>query len=202
MDGRGYLNRKVKLQIYNFVISACSYGFLWVRSRWAIANNENSNHFIQIMILGILSWRAGKEITGLMFGCSVCSLVYYYVEMLFCPIPIKIVSFMHALSIWMINECLCIGNTKYLKILWDYYFIYYVKCIILRLIMLTRPIAFFCLYTKWWKIINELANKGFYLYKIYINFASNIFLPTVLSKESLIIVKSTADCIETFAIDK
>lgn len=123
MDGRGYLNRKVKLQIYNFVISACSYGFLWVRSQWAIANNEASNHFIQIMILEILSWRAGKEITGLMFGCSVCSLVYYYVEMLFCPIPIKIVSLMHALSIWMINECLCIGNTKYLKILWDYYFI-------------------------------------------------------------------------------
>lgn len=64
------------------------------------------------MILEILSWRAGKEITGLMFGCSVCSLVYYYVEMLFCPIPIKIVSLMHALSIGMINEYLCIDNNK------------------------------------------------------------------------------------------
>lgn len=64
------------------------------------------------MILEILSWRAGKEITGLMFGCSVCSLVYYYVEMLFCPIPIKIVSFMHALCFGMINEYLCIDNNK------------------------------------------------------------------------------------------
>lgn len=108
----------------NFVISTCSYGFLWIRFQWAFANNEASNHFIQIMILEILSWRAGKEITGLMFGCSVCSLVYYYVEMLFCPIPIKIVSLMHALCFGMINEYLCMDNNKKeLKIFWDYYFI-------------------------------------------------------------------------------
>lgn len=94
----------------NFVIFTRSYGFLWVRFQWAFTNNEACNHFIQIMILEILSWRAGKEITGLMFGCSVCSLVYYYVEMLFCPIPIKIVSLMHALSIRMIHEHLCINN--------------------------------------------------------------------------------------------
>lgn len=39
-----------------------------------------------------LKWRVGKEITGLMFGCSVYYSVYFFAGMLFCLIPTKTVS--------------------------------------------------------------------------------------------------------------